>query len=66
MACYLEKSKDTIKTIIKRIKEKVGEEGVSLKFGFVAYRDHPPMDHTYVTKIKDLSDADDVIKFISE
>jgi len=42
MGAYLEKSKETVKTIIRRIKERVDKTEISVKFGFVAYRDHPP------------------------
>jgi hypothetical protein len=42
MGSYLEKSKETVKTIMKNIRARVAESEISIKFGFVAYRDHPP------------------------
>jgi len=31
-----------VKIIVKNIKEKAKDELISVKFGFVCYRDHPP------------------------
>ncbi len=36
-----------------------------MKFGFVAYRDHPPEDLTYVTKYYDLSESEEIYSFIN-
>ena len=35
-----------------------------IKYGFVAYRDHPPEEFTYLTKIQDLCSAEEIINFI--
>ena len=50
MSSYIEKSKSTIKRILKTVKKSEKGEIRDLRFGFVAYRDHPPQDDTYVTK----------------
>ena len=39
---YLEKSKDAVSRIVEQVKEKSKGESVSVRFGVVAYRDHPP------------------------
>ena len=39
---YLEKTKDTVETLVSRIKDKTKENDISVMFAFVAYRDHPP------------------------
>lgn len=31
-------------------------QGVALRVGLVEYRDHPPQDHTFITKVVDLTD----------
>jgi len=45
MSSYIEKSKSTVTKLMNLFS--IG--GRSLKFGFVAYKDHPPQDPTYVT-----------------
>lgn len=54
-----------INEIINRIKSKVKGTGIDVKFGFVAYRDHPPQETTYVTKFMNLDTEEKVKKFIS-
>ena len=61
MNAYIDESKDTIRRIIQAstiIKD--------VKFRFVAYRDHPPEDTTYVTKCnpENLTNATNIIQFI--
>jgi hypothetical protein len=51
MSSYIEKSKDAVRKIIKDINALPSSGDRSLKFGFVAYKDHPPQDPTYVTKV---------------
>ena len=65
MGSYLVKTKDVIKQIIAKIKNKMEDETIDLKFGFVAYRDHPPQDSTYVIKSKNLCDEEEILEFIS-
>ncbi|CAK80526.1 unnamed protein product (macronuclear) [Paramecium tetraurelia] len=66
MSQYINQTKNTVKEIIKNIKNKASNEDISVKFGFVCYRDHPPQDQTYVTKIQDLCGEDEIIKFIDQ
>jgi hypothetical protein len=48
MGPYIDKAKESIKSIISKIIEKSGCDDIL--FGLVAYRDHPPQDNTYITK----------------
>ncbi|CAD8063564.1 unnamed protein product [Paramecium primaurelia] len=66
MSQYLTQTKNTVKEIIKNIKNKAQNEDISVKFGFVCYRDHPPQDVSYITKIQDLCGEDEIIKFIDQ
>jgi len=59
---YIENSKETIKKIVNTARGLSRE--IDVRFAFVAYRDHPPEDNTYVTKVKDLCSATDVLNFI--
>jgi len=36
-----------------------------LRFAIVSYRDHPPQESSYVTLIKDFTDAIDAIKYVN-
>jgi hypothetical protein len=60
MGGYIEKSKTTIKKIVQTAKESKR----SVKFGFVAYRDHPPQDTSYVTRLNDLTDDCSLLSFL--
>jgi hypothetical protein len=51
---------------MRRIYEKCKPEEVSTRFGFVAYRDHPPQDSTYVTKMFNLDTFEKTLKFIKK
>jgi hypothetical protein len=51
MSSYIEKSKDAVRKIIKAINSLPSSGDRNLKFGFVAYKDHPPQDPTYITKV---------------
>lgn len=65
MSSYLRKTKDTIRALITKIKAKATKDkNVSIKFGFVSYRDHPPQESTYVTKIKELCSEKEISDFI--
>jgi hypothetical protein len=48
MGSYIEEGKRSIQSIIAKLQQ---EEKCDVRFGLVAYRDHPPQDHTFVTKI---------------
>jgi hypothetical protein len=64
MSSYIEKSKDAVRKIIKDIDALPSSGDRSIKFGFVAYKDHPPQDPTYVTKFQPLTDEQTVMNFI--
>jgi hypothetical protein len=69
MSSYIEGSKESIKTIIedaqKSLKELQKDED-SLQFAIVAYRDHPPQDSTYVTKISNFNTAKATLDFLKD
>eukprot|EP01035_Chromulina_nebulosa_P017434 gene17434-22986_t len=48
MGQYIDSAKQNIQSIANRI---VQQENCDVRFGLVAYRDHPPQDSTFVTKI---------------
>lgn len=64
MSSYLAKTKDVVKQLIEKIRNKVVGETIDVKFGFVCYRDHPPQDSSYVTKTKELCDQQEILDFI--
>lgn len=45
--------KDSLFGIVNRITEKT--ESLTIRFGIVSYRDHPPQDRTYVTRVFDFT-----------
>jgi hypothetical protein len=67
MSSYIEGSKESIKTIIedaqKSLKEMQKDED-SLQFAIVAYRDHPPQDSSFVTKISNFNNAKATLDFL--
>jgi len=54
MAPYITAAQDNIINIVERI---VASEKADVQFGLVAYRDHPPQDSTYVTKVFDFTSS---------
>lgn len=50
---------------MKKIVDKTSGEGISVKFGFVAYRDHPPQDNSYLTCSYDLTSEEEILEFIT-
>lgn len=64
MYSYLAKTKDVVKQLIEKIRNKVVGETIDVKFGFVCYRDHPPQDSSYVIKTKELCDEKEILDFI--
>lgn len=55
--------RDNLHYIVESLKKR--KEELSVRFGMVAYRDHPPEDKTYVTKSYPLTDnLDAVYRFI--
>ncbi len=56
--------KDSLFRIVDKIVSKT--TGLTIRFGIVSYRDHPPQDRTYVTRIFDFTEKiKDVHKVIS-
>merc|ERR1712137_494532 len=47
MGSYIQSAKQNMELIARRLSD---TEGYDLRFGLVAYRDHPPQDQTFVTK----------------
>jgi hypothetical protein len=60
MYSELAQVKSTISSLIKKISSKVRTEGISLRFGIVAYHDHCD---PFVLRIQDFSDPEEAIKF---
>ncbi|TXT57427.1 MAG: hypothetical protein BAJATHORv1_10129 [Candidatus Thorarchaeota archaeon] len=46
--------KDSLFDIVDKVVSKTGD--LEFRFGIVSYRDHPPQDRTYVTKVFDFTD----------
>lgn len=65
MGPYIKRAKDAVQRIILKAQELLVGSEESVKFGFVAYRDHPPEDNTYVTIKQDLCDQEKIKLFIS-
>mmetsp|Transcript_36700 Transcript_36700/g.46802 ORF Transcript_36700/g.46802 Transcript_36700/m.46802 type:complete len:463 (+) Transcript_36700:68-1456(+) len=47
MSSYIQAAQQNIKSIVQKLAQ---EESLDIMFGLISYRDHPPQDHTYVTK----------------
>ncbi len=65
MGSYIEKSKDSVRKVITSVKGTKSGAERSVRFAFVAYRDHPPQDTSYVTKVHPLGEEASIISFIS-
>lgn len=61
MSAYIERSKKVITNMINFFQ--LNEE--KPLFGVVAYREHPPRLEDYVTKIHDLSEAEEALNFVN-
>jgi hypothetical protein len=46
--------RDSLFRIVDRVVERT--KGLHIRFGIVSYRDHPPQDYTYVTRVFDFTD----------
>lgn len=64
MGEYLKKTQQIVRCLYLQLKETLGIEKVDVKFGFVAYRDHPPEENSYLVKCCDLCEVDDAISYI--
>ena len=58
MSSYLGQAIAMVDAIVARTTELSAEKDITARLGFVAYRDHPPEESTYVTKFLDLTTAD--------
>ncbi|CAD8199150.1 unnamed protein product [Paramecium octaurelia] len=63
---YLERTTEAVEMIVNKIKQQSLEEQVSVKFGLVCYRDHPPQELTYVTEVHDLCSRSEIISIIKQ
>ncbi|CAK94356.1 unnamed protein product (macronuclear) [Paramecium tetraurelia] len=63
---YLERTTEAVEMIVNKIKQQSLEEQVSVKFGLVCYRDHPPQELTYVTEVHNLCSRSEIISIIKQ
>lgn len=63
MSAYINKSKETVKNIVSAVKKV--SAGLEAEFAFVAYRDHPPQDTSYVTQIKNFCNESEIVSHIA-
>ncbi len=63
MASHIKEAKNTCEKLVKEITARTNIKNV--KFSFVAYRDHPPEDTTYITKVQPLTDQENILAFIA-
>ena len=54
MGAYILRAQQTIQSIVEEI---VSKEKADVRFALVAYRDHPPEDTTFVTKVYDFTSS---------
>ncbi|CAD8147459.1 unnamed protein product [Paramecium octaurelia] len=64
MDIYLERTTHTVQMLVERIKKQSKNEQVSVRFGLVCYRDHPPQEVTYLTELHDLCSDKQILKAI--
>ncbi|KAG1851098.1 hypothetical protein DFJ58DRAFT_729085 [Suillus subalutaceus] len=50
MQVYIEQVRDTIQSLCERLVATGKWSGGDLRFGLIAFRDHPPQDSTYITR----------------
>jgi len=65
MSSYIEASKRTIQRIMKVFSGML-EDVNKIRFAFIAYRDHPPQDSTFVTKVQDFDAEEKVLHFLKD
>ncbi|CAD8150786.1 unnamed protein product [Paramecium pentaurelia] len=66
MDIYLERTTHTVQMLVERINQQSKSEQVSVRFGLVCYRDHPPQEVTYVTELHDLCSHKEILKAIEQ
>ncbi|CAF4400613.1 unnamed protein product, partial [Adineta steineri] len=59
MAPYIESAKNNIRAIFEEI---VTSEKSDIRLAFVEYRDHPPEDTTFVTRVHNFTNSVDEMK----
>jgi len=59
MGSYIFQAQENIRSIVARVKD---EHAAHVRFALVSYRDHPPQDSSYITKVFDFTDDTDVMK----
>ncbi len=52
MGAFIQAAKQRLVDVMERLSQ---ESGINLHIGIVAYRDHPPQDNTFVTRVHDLT-----------
>lgn len=62
MSSYIERSKKVIINMINSFSQNEDKP----MFGVVAYRDHPPQETSYITKIHNLGSAEDALSFVKQ
>ena len=65
MGPYILKSIKSIENIIRSCTTSFGLSVKQIQFAVVAYRDHPPQDESYVTKVLNFSDEFEAITFLN-
>ena len=48
---------------IRAIAEEIGRHKVNLRLALIEYRDHPPQDRTFVTRVLNFTDSLSTMKF---
>ena len=62
MGTYITLTKNILCSMVEHFKS-IAKQPL---FGIVAYRDHPPQENTYVTKVYQLSSADVAVQYLKE
>ena len=66
MGSYLAKATSTIKQIMDEFELRSELRRIKTRFGFVGYRDHPPQESTFVTRVKDFCNYKSLKAFIDK
>jgi hypothetical protein len=51
---------------MRNINDKIKTEDISVRFGVVCYRDHPPEETTYLLRIQDLTTDEKAMSFVGK
>lgn len=52
MGSYIQKGRDSIMNIVEKV---TASEKADVRFAYIAYRDHPPQDRSFITKVHDFT-----------